>query len=168
MELVVGVSLISMVVGAIALVTTYSLRNTQFSKNQAQATKLAQESMERVRTIKSSNWGVCTENEELSNCSSWENIWSKDFGGGSGSGYIVQNGCTVSGSQKPFCLKFNPGKRADLGNGFSGEVRIANEPKITGQPADADSGQKRVTVKVYWTDTTGEHVSDLVTVFSKI
>ena len=51
MELVVGISLITVVIGAIAVITTYSSRNSQFSKNQAQATKLAQENIDVVITI---------------------------------------------------------------------------------------------------------------------
>lgn len=156
LELVVGLSLIAAVITALAITTTYSLRNTQFSKNQALATKLAQENMEKVRTIKIANYGVCLKNEELNNCSSWENIWNFNFGTGI-KFVVIENACSVDGSVKPLCLKYSASV-ADLNNGFTGEVIMADEA----------SGQKRVTAKVYWTDTTGQHSSDLVTVFSKL
>lgn len=158
MELVVGVSLISVVVGAIAVVTTYSLRNSQFSKNQATATKLAQEKLEIVRTIKSSNYGICLSGQQLTACSSWEDVWSHSFG--SGEEYLIPaNGCTVAGVTKPYCIQYKgPVSTWDLGNGFSGEVIVKDEV----------ADQKRVIVRVYWTDTTGLHSSDLVTVFSRI
>lgn len=155
LELVVGMGLIAAVITALAITTTYGLRNTQFSKNQALATKLAQENLEKVRTIKSANYGVCLQNELLSNCSSWESIWSISFG--TGSRFVIENGCTVSASTEPLCLKYST-DFADLGNGFTGEVILADEA----------SGQKRVTSRVFWTDTTGQHKSDLVTLFSKL
>jgi len=166
MELVVGVSLIAVVIGAIAVITTYSLRNSQFSKNQALATKFAQQNLEFVRTIKSANYDVCLANQQPGNCSSWESIWSTDFG--TGTNFVIQKDCTVRGTSKTYCLKFNPGNIADTDGVFTKEVIISNEARVTGQPPDKDSGQKRVTSRVYWTDTTGQHSSDLVTVFSKI
>jgi DNA-binding NarL/FixJ family response regulator len=45
-----GVAII--VVGALTFATIASLRNAQFSQNQAQATKLAQEGLEKVKSLK--------------------------------------------------------------------------------------------------------------------
>ena len=158
MELVVGVSLITVVIGAVAVITTYGLRNSQFSKNQAQATKLAQEKLELVRAIKSSNYGICLPGEQTSACSSWENVWSRSFG--IGEEYrISANGCTVSGVSSPYCLQYKgPNSTWDLGGGLSGEIIIKDEV----------ANQKRVISRIYWTDTSGVHSSDLVTVFSKL
>lgn len=159
MELVVGVSLITVVIGAIAVITTYSLRNSQFSKNQAQATKLAQQNLEVVRTIKSSNYGVCTMGQDLTACSSWEDIWPPNIGVGSYK--IPGSGCTVNGVLKTYCLQYKAPEAVwnlDVA-GFTGEIVIADE---------VTANQKRVTSRVYWTDTSGKHSSDLVTVFAKI
>ncbi|MBI2593426.1 prepilin-type N-terminal cleavage/methylation domain-containing protein [Candidatus Daviesbacteria bacterium] len=166
LELVVGMSLIAVVIGAMAITTTYSLRNTQFSKNQAQATMLAQENMEKVRTIKSANYGVCLQGKTP--CLTWEEIWDETFGSYSsksctliGCTYIPSNNCTVTGDiTKALCLTYSENP-IDLGNGFTAQVIIEDEPGLAGT-------QKRVTSKVFWTDTTGQHSSDLVTVFSKL
>lgn len=172
MELVVGVSLITIVVGAVAVITTYGLRNSQFSKNQAQATKLAQENIEKVRTIKSSNYGICFIG--LPACSSWEAVWT--LGTESYSKFetdcaatgckfsLLLSGCTIPGDGSPqVCLQqlsatANP---VNLQEGFTYEILISNEPEV-------GASQKRVTSRVFWTDTTGDHSSDLVTVFSKL
>lgn len=153
LELVVGMSLITVVIGALAITTTYSLRNTQFSKNQALATKFAQENLEKVRTIKSSNDGVCLQGQTP--CKTWDEIWGITF---AGSSYVLTTSCTVTGNiVKPLCLSYNL-TPANLGNGFTGQIIIEDEA----------ASQKRVRSKVYWTDSTGQHVSELVTVFSKL
>lgn len=168
LELVVGVSMIAAVITALAITTTYSLRNTQFSKNQSLATKFAQENMEKVRTIKSANYGICVQN--VTPCKTWEEIWTEPllFGTVSsctalGCKYVIINNCTVTGSiVKPFCLSYSPTlANLDASNLFTGQILIEDE---TG----AARTQKRVTSRVFWTDTTGQHSSDLVTVFSKL
>ncbi len=55
MELVVVIAVMVVVIGALTFATIASLRNAQFSKNQAQATKLAQEGLEWVRTGRDRN-----------------------------------------------------------------------------------------------------------------
>lgn len=166
-ELVVGIGLITVVVGALAVVTINSLQNTQYSRNQVQATKLAQENIEKARTIKNSNFGVCTQDDmtQVLSCSTWDDIWPIQFGEME---TTCVNGCTFnmfnglgncplkSGGNSPFCLKFSA-TRADLGEGFTSEIIIEDEAP----------SQKRVTSRVYWNDASGEHASDLVTVMSR-
>lgn len=170
MELVIGIGLVTVVAGAIAIVSINGLQNTQFAKNQVQATKLAQESLEKVRTIKNFNYGVCTRSQvELGGaCSIWTNIWSMQFGEETtcqGCSFaLFDNGvntCTVNTgtgttTTTPFCLKYSAA-RADLGNGFTGQVFIEDEA----------TSQKRITSRVFWTDSSGEHSSDLVTILSR-
>lgn len=164
-ELVVGLGLIAVVITALAITTTYSLRNTQFSKNQTLATKLAQENMEKVRTIKIANYGVCLQGQPTSACSSWEEIWAHPFTL-TGEEYTIIGGCTINGQFKDYCLQYkNLSAPWDLLNGFTGLVIIAGENNGSG---GENLNQKRVTSRVFWTDTTGQHSSDLVTVFSKL
>lgn len=164
LELVVGLSLIAVVVGAIAIITTNGLRNTTFSKNQSKATQLAQQNLEKARTVKSSNYGVCLENQTT--CSTWEEIWNTSFGTyqsgcTTGCTFVIKNNCTVTGNiVKPVCLSFAAAP-ADLGDNFTGQIIIEDEPGST-------TTQKRVISKISWTDTTGTHSSDLVTILSKI
>lgn len=170
LELVVGLGLVAVVAVAISVVTVNALKNSQFSKNQSQATKLAQETLEKVRTVRNSNFGVCSEAQMIagSTCYAWDEIWSNQFGTISNDciangtcTYILDGACDTSFGigieSRPFCLKHSE-TPLDLGGGFSGQVFIEDE----------QGDQKRVTVRVYWSDTTGQHNSDLVTVISRI
>lgn len=175
LELVVGLGIVVIILGAVAITTTYSIRNSQFSKNQVAATKLAETYIEKVRTVKTLNYGVCLQNEATSACSSWESIWTRTFGsradpadtsctsGTTPCTFKTIPGCTVPSvtpSNKLLCLVYSAAAE-DLPNGFTGRIFIEDE-------SGAANTQKRVTARVYWTDSTGDHSSDLVTVFSKI
>lgn len=173
LELVLGLGLIAVVSVAISVITVNSLQNTQFSKNQTQATKLAQEIIEKVRTVKNSNFGVCSQAQVAAGssavCTNWDQIWGDQFGtfetncvSNQTCTYVLGGTCLTpvgSGSSQtnPFCVKHSA-TPLNLGNGFTGQVFIEDE----------QSSQKRVTVQVNWTDTTGTHMSELVTVLSKI
>lgn len=167
LELVIGLSLISVVIGALAIITTYSLRNTQFSKNQSQATKLAQENLEKIKTIKSSNYGICFSGEFINSCSGWDNIWIHPIAA-AGEKYTITtgtSGCTVGTLTKPYCLQFsNLSSPIPVPNNtlFSSEIIIYSEPVNT--PV---SDQRKIVSRIYWTDNSGTHTSDLVTVLSR-
>lgn len=174
LELVVGMGLIVVVVGAMAVVTINSLQNNQFAKNQVQATKMAQENLEKVHTIKRTNFGVCTKTnvDTGSNCSNWEDIWTISFGtiasgcitNATGCTFNLVNNCTVdtggtpSTVVKPFCLRYSATRAVDPGGILTSQMIIEDE---------ADS-QKKVTSRVYWKDSSGEHSSDLATILTRI
>ena len=167
LELVVGLGIIMVVLGAAAISVTQSLRNSQFSKNNAQATKLAQENLEKVRTIKNSNFGVCL-TSNINTCLTWENIWTQIFGNlpacanptATCTFEILNSPCTLTATgTKPICLVYKSSPAIVPGGFFSYQVYIEDE---------VSNLQKRVTSKVFWTDSTGQHVSELVTVLSKI
>jgi hypothetical protein len=177
LELVVGVGMLTIVVSGIAVVTLSSLRNTQYSKNQVQATKLAQQNMEIIRTIKNSNFGVCLQSDpspQGSSCTAWENIWDVTFGVYSSPAgcsitsctfNIMNNGCTVrtgaaTTEVKPICLGYSAARGVGTGALSSFTTDIIIEDEAVGQ-------QKKITSKAYWMDPTGEHSSNLVTVLSK-
>lgn len=169
MELVIGLGLVAIVAGAIAITTTNSLKNSQFSKNQIQATKIAQENLEKVRTIKNTNFGLCTSAQGSGNCSMWSDVWGHPFFGkvsttcvaAVGCTYIIVSPCnvtTTSGVEsKPFCLRYSA-TRANLADGFTSQIIIEDEAV----------NQKKVTSRVFWSDSSGEHSSDLVTIMSRL
>lgn len=164
LELVVGVGLIGIVVSALAIVSFSSLRNTQFSKNQIQATKLAQEHLEIVRTIKNSNLGVCLFGQSTSACSTWEEIWSVNFGTYpssciAGCTYRIINSCyTTSAGLKNLCLRYtNSTTQLGTSGRFSYQIILEDE----------GTGQKKATSLVYWSDASGQHSSNLTTVFGR-
>lgn len=173
MELVIGLGLISIVVGAIAIVTTDSLRNSQFSKNQLQATKIAQENLEKVRTIRNTNFGVCTSPQmpAATNCTPWDAVWGFPFfgtlpgctSGTNGCTYILGTCTLAAPAPAPaFCLRHTPSTTRGAVSGYTGltyQIIIEDEAGV--------ANQKKVTSRVFWTDNTGEHSSDLVTIFTR-
>lgn len=160
LELVIGLGLITIVISALTILTVAGLRNSQFSKNQLQATKLAQEVLEKVRTVKSSNYEVCLAGQGVAGnpCSYWEDIWSVNFG----SLPSCTTNCTfvLSSCGAPVhpCLRASAVEGAVGTGSFTGLVTVEDEAV----------SQKRITSTVYWTDSTGKHSSKIVTIFSKI
>lgn len=57
-EVLVALGIISIVVTGVATIVTQSLSNTQFSKDNEGATKFAQEGLETVRSVRSSNYAA--------------------------------------------------------------------------------------------------------------
>ena len=64
-EMVVAIAVVLLVILALVAVTTVSVRNASFSRNQALATKYAQEAVEKVRAYRDQNsWSDFTSNCE--------------------------------------------------------------------------------------------------------
>ena len=57
-EMIVVISVGVLVVGGLVFATISSLRNANYAKNQVQVTKLAQEGLERVRSIRNQDGSV--------------------------------------------------------------------------------------------------------------
>lgn len=83
LELIIVIAVSTMIVGALAFATIFSIRNAQLSKNQSQATKLAQEGIERVRTGRDRNSLVSVLSDTAVN--SWSDtadpIWNYQISG---------------------------------------------------------------------------------------
>lgn len=170
MELVVVVGVSAIVVGALVFATIASLRNAQFSKNQAQATKLAQEGIERVRAGRDRNQAI----KNLGDVTSWNGDT-----GSSGSiwNYKIFENCSSSISGSACYFKFD-----DTASGALRGIGLSDKFPTTGAepipPAfhravilsdDASfASQKTVTVVVSWTDFSGPHQSRLTTILRKI
>lgn len=164
MELIVAMSVSVIIIGALVFATVSSLRNVQFSKNQSQATKLAQEAIEKVRSARdrgesiggSFSIGVAAIN-------SWQDpdLWSQQISpncvpncyfkfGASGFQYLTAAGDIPSNAEDP------------LGDGKFKRVVILSDTSST------FSSQKTITVIVRWTDFSGNHESKLTTILRKI
>lgn len=155
LELVIAIGLVMVIVTGIALTTINGLKNSQFSKNQTQATKLAQEALEQVRTIRDRDYYVCR-----GSCQRWSEFWSDTQ---CSTGFpctftLSTTGCTISGlPDVPFCLVQSTGQ--SIGN-FKREVIISD--------LSTSLFRKRVTSRISWTDISGEHNSELVTILANI
>lgn len=173
-ELIVVMAVAVVIIGALVFVTISSLRNAQFSKNQSQATKLAQEGLERLRSARDRNSSITGIPGDTVN--SWN---GDDNGVGSIWNYRIYDGC-ASGINTNFNCYFkfsspNDGRLVYIGTSdkipVSGYEQVYTNFKrvvILSDDSASFATQKTVKVVVQWTDFSGQHESQLTTILSKI
>lgn len=152
-----------LLIGALTILTLGSMKNSQSSKNQVQATKLAQEALEQVRIIRDRDHTVCTLNNNPSSCVRFSNYWSYSCTAYNNCTYVVEsNPARCSATADPTitsCLNQVPSAETVTGGFFKRLVTIYDIP--------SDPDQKRIKAVVSWQDTTGTHQSELVTILAK-
>ncbi|EKE05884.1 MAG: hypothetical protein ACD_19C00167G0001 [uncultured bacterium] len=170
------------VVSALTFTTIFSLRNANFAKTSAQATKLAQEGVESVRTGRDRNRAITGLGGDPT---SWDGSSSSTCSGSdakSDSIWCYQIDSTCSNQLNPNCY-FNVISKGDvtnigvlnnLGNGSSIPTLAEQIPPnfrrvvILSDTAADYTTQKKVTVIVTWTDFAGSHESRLITILRKL
>lgn len=172
LELMVVVTISTIIIGALVFTTISSLRNTQFSKNQSQATKLAQEAIEKVRTTRDRNLPI-TGNFVIGSTTidSWQDpdLWTQRIDGncgntlGSPPSYCYFRLNNTGSFQYLISANNIPSSAEDpLGDGKFKRVIILSDD------ASTFSTQKIITVIVRWKDYAGDHDSKLTTLLRKI
>lgn len=178
LELIVVVSVSAIVIGALVFATIASLRNAQFSKNQLQATKLAQEGIERVRVGRDRN-------QCISNLSASVNSWNGNNLSCSGSGTIwgylisgVSGSCeNLTTSSKCYFNIDSSGSLSMIGysqtsfpqsfaEGIPSSSPVFRRAVTLSDDAATFGSRKTVTVIVNWSDFAGSHESKLTTILS--
>lgn len=178
-ELVIVVAVIVMVVGGLVFTTISSLRNASLAKNQAQATKLAQEGLEKARVGRDRNQAI---NALNSNVDSWNGVTD---GSKAVWNYQINGNCGNSTPPPPtpptYCY-FNVSNVGALTYFATSSIVPPGAEQIPPAPATPlfyrmiilsdDSTtynqQKTVTSIVKWTDFAGEHTSKLTTILRKL
>lgn len=180
MEVVVVSMVGILVVTALTFATIFSLRNASSAKLEAQAVKLAQEGIERVRTGRDRNSNI--KNISDAGVTSWDGSSSTTCPGTAKTDsiwcYPIYSSC--SNALNPNCY-FNLSTTGDtgtlnfLGNGssfpVSGTELIPPNFKRVVILSDDDTYypvQKTVTVIVQWTDFAGPHESKLSTILRRL
>lgn len=181
-EVIIATTVGILVVSALTFATIFSLRNANSAKTASQATKLAQEGIERIRTGRDRN--QCIRALTNTNVYSWngnnadcnpsppeQSIWDYQITGDcdgpppSGDGRkcyfrVDSNGIlTYIGSQIPLPTTFT--ENIQYGSQLFRRVVLLSD----------DSGyrtQKKVTVVVTWIDFAGTRESKLVTILRKL
>ncbi len=172
MELVVVIGVAVIVVGALVFATVASLRNAQFAKNQSQATKLAQEGIEKVRVGRDRNQAISS----LGSVTSWNGDTS---GVGAIWAYQINSSCGNTTLTPPTYCYFNVTDQGTLNYLTTSSSLPLSAQTISLLPTifrravilsdDASwQTQKKVTVIVTWTDFSGTHQSKLTTILGKI
>lgn len=166
MEVIIAATVGILVVSALTFATIFSLRNAGFAKTSAQATKLAQEGIERVRTGRNRNAAI-TGNFRIG-----ENLITSWNGDANGDGALW--GAQINGNCIPNCY-FNVTNQSVLNylgpwptmpSGAEPIPPLFKRVVILSDDANWQT-QKKVTVIVTWTDSSGPHESKLTTILGK-
>ncbi len=177
LELVVVVAVSVLVVGALVFTVIASLRNAGFAKNQAQATKLAQEGIELVRTGRDRDVSIfslpaspdCPALDTWNGTGSSGSIWGCKIYNTCGSGgncYLNVDDTGSNAGALTYITTYTPTPTQELPLGaenippFKRAVMISDDQSTF-------SSQKTVTVIVTWSDFSGEHQSRLTTILRK-
>ncbi|MDO8573979.1 MAG: hypothetical protein Q7R77_04510 [Candidatus Daviesbacteria bacterium] len=176
MEVIIATTVGILVVTALTFATIFSLRNANFAKNSAQATKLAQQGIEKLRTSRDRNSSISIYGTPVDSWSGSNPIWNYQIkiAGGcenpstGGKCYFNLNSVTdnltnigfafVSTTNTPFPSLV---EQVSYGNLiFKRAVILSDDASYT--------TQKIATVVVAWVDFSGSHESRLTTVLRKL
>ncbi len=164
LEVIIVATVAILIIGAFAFATISSLRNADFAKNQAQATKLAQEGIEKVRSIRDRGdpitGGFTIDSFAID---SWkdDDLWRQ-----------ISHTCLapincyfkLSGANLQFIGTGNdvPTSAEPLGdNKFKRAIILSDDPV-------SYQDRKNVVVIVRWTDFSGDHQSQLTTILRRL
>lgn len=154
LEITIASGLALLVVTAITITTIVGLRNSQFAQNQLQATKYAQEGMGLVQTIQARNCPIVVGGVNY--------YWYNDSTSLTPPPLIWGNQSSLQGNYLPqvsntVCQLLNSNTPEPIQTKFSRQVILA----------PSSSNQKvQITSSVSWTDFSGTHQSQLVTILS--
>lgn len=168
-EVVVVSTVGILVVTALTFAVIFSLRNASFAKNQSQATKLAQEGIERVRAGRDRNSNINGINNinNLSLVDSWSGdkpIWNYQIMNNCGDNtntYCYFNVSSSGSLQYIGAAAVAPALAEPVAPNFKRAVILSDTPAIY-------QVEKKVTVVVQWTDFAGTHESRLTTILRKL
>ena len=176
LELIIVMAISVIIIGALVFATVSSLRNAQFSKNQAQATKLAQEGIEIVRSGRDMNKDITGFTIGGNSVTSWR---GDDSGCPGNSSSIwcnqISTNCGDSSAASPTYCYFNVTNQGVLNYlAVSRPLPVGAESITPFKRAvilsDFDltyQNEKTVTVVVTWQDFSGTHESRLTTLLRK-
>lgn len=164
LELLVVITVTTIVISALVFATIATLRNADFARNQTQATKLAQEGIERVRVGRDRNvpfTGTFSINDGT--VVDWQSssLWGP---------------ASISSSCNPCYFKISAtGSMQSIGSTLTGSELIPPAPAPTvfkrtvlmSDDANFDT-EKTITVIVSWDDYSGSHESRLSTILRRL
>lgn len=175
-EVIVAATVGIMVVSALTFATIFSIRNASFAKNSAQATKLAQEGMERVRSGRDRNQSI-NSSGALGAVTSWTGDTN---GNGAIWSYRINGNCGNTTATPPTYCYFNINTSgrlqylaaASVMPSLAESIGLFKRVVILSDDTDYQA-QKTVTVIVTWTDfacgtTPNCHESKLTSVLRKL
>lgn len=176
-EVIIAATVGILVVTALTFATLFSLRNANFAKNSAQATKLAQEGIEKLRTARNRD-EVISGNLGGGAACPQVGHWNSVTGPSSNSIWTCQLYSVCTGSSNCY-FRFLSAPSYELSYSLPSIVfpSFVEDPLGDGKfqrvvvlSDDSSSypDQKTATVIVRWSDATGPHDSRLTTILRKL
>ncbi len=150
LEVVIAMTVGILVVTALVFATIFSLRNAQFAKTSAQATKLAQEGLERVRILRDRDGRIDYTRGDGSLTSKFSDLWLLTF--------ACPTNCYFYFNTSEILTGYSADRFESVPPNFQRQFQIENN----------GTDQKKVTVIVKWTDFAGPHESRLTTILRKL
>ena len=159
LELTIVAGLTIMVISAVSISSVIGLRNSQFAQNQSAATKLAEDGIEKIRSLRGRNWSVCLSSVDSKR---WGELYS-----------------TPSFNASEVILKTAPSSICPgITNGqqflFATSASLPDLSPTSDSPftrrlylEKLSPNEIKVTSRVTWSDYSGSHNSELVTIFTK-
>lgn len=158
-EVIVVLSVATIVITTLLITIVNSLRNAQFATLQTRSTKYAQDSLEKVREIRDRN-GLTTFSYSGGTTTTFSQLWN----------IPMSTNCSnakcrfkIDSTNLRLVQITQDSEREALGDGLLREVIF--EDTATGS---LYLKEKKITVKVVWSDTSGTHESNLQTILTKI
>lgn len=155
MELIIVMAVAIIVIGALTVVTISSLRNANLSRNQLQATKFAQEGIEKIRSIRDRDGTVITNFGGVPR-NKFSQLWDVK---------LIQDctsqPCNFLLNSSDNTLTQNNTAFESLAGGFERRIQITDENPTY-------QNRKTITVIVNWIDFAGTHESHLRTILGRI
>lgn len=168
-ELVISIGLILIIITGVTILTVNGLKNSQFSRNQVQATKLAQEGIEKMRTIRDNSFTICG---WVGNATQPppNGLWGA--GCPAGCRYLIKEtaGTCNSTATSALWINYTPSTSTvdtiNIGGvNFKRSVTVTDTTDLNGV---ATAFVKNIDVIVTWTDSSGTHDSKVSTQLSRI
>ncbi|OGE30682.1 hypothetical protein A3C59_03130 [Candidatus Daviesbacteria bacterium RIFCSPHIGHO2_02_FULL_36_13] len=175
LELIVVIAVVGLILGAFSFATISSIRNAELAQNQSKATKLAQEAIEKVRSMRDRDSVITTDvpypgSDPVRNVNIFSELYSV---------FLSRNYCNNADGDGPCYFRFENNQLVKV---TSTTFEINNvEPfrrqiRIEDSFPDAQSlylYEKKITIVVQWTDfSCGSipfcHQSQLTTILRKL
>lgn len=168
-ELVISIALILIIITGVTILTVKGLQNSQFSRNQVQATKLAQEGIEKMRTIRDNSFTICGWAGNATQPPP-NGLWGA--GCPSGCRYLIKQtvGTCNNTDTTVLWINYTPSTSTTdtinvSGVDFKRSVVVTDTTDLTGT---STAFVKNIDVVVTWTDSSGTHDSKVSTQLSRL
>lgn len=145
-EVVIALMVAGVVLGALVTMILNGLKNAQFAQNQAQATRIAQDTLEQIKGIRDQDGFVKID--------AARSIKFSALVVNNMTGYCSDNKCYFKLLEATSVLELVSPSNVEAKDNFNRKIIIADDA----------ASSKKINVIVEWSDSSGIHKSDLQTI----